>query len=115
MHEHPFAQGPLPLRCHDCLREQDRQRAQRNRDRARPGIPHQRQPEELLAAEVTRLRLAVEEARRRLGMGFYGAQCGRDTTWDAILDAYAILSDTRLPDERAPFDWRVRLAITRRR
>ena len=55
-----------------------------------------------LAAEVTRLRVALEMARRRLGMGLYGQDCGRDSIIAAVVEAQVILGSTRPPDEGVP-------------
>jgi hypothetical protein len=58
-----------------------------------------------LAAETANLRIAVEMAFRRLGMGLHGARCGLDTLEAAeteargilerVHDAYVILGATR--------------------
>ena len=54
--------------------------------------PAEHTPPARLAAQVAVLRLAVEQARRRLGMGLLGEPIGRDSIADAARDAHDILS-----------------------
>ena len=68
--------------------------------------PADHTPPARLAAQVTALRLAVEQARRRLGMGLLGELCGRDRVrvahaevtrllMRACAETHDLLADTR--------------------
>jgi hypothetical protein len=63
-----------------------------------------------LASQVASLRMAIETARRRLGMGIHGSRCGRDSLIESMHDAdglldqaeqaYQVLAGSRVEENR---------------